>query len=79
MLSTVAEASINDSEAREINKQAQWKILAIVRYLSLLIIDLADAAHTAGHAFIPYMREHFGFFCGHDTILRRYKTWPPRN
>ena len=79
LLSTVAEAFTSDNEAREINKQAQWKILAVVRYLSLLIIDLAEAAHTAGHGFIPYMREHFGFFCEDDRILHHYKTWPPRN
>jgi hypothetical protein len=77
-LSTVAELSISESEAREINKQAQWKILAIVRYLSLLIADLAHAAHAASHSFVPDMREHFGFFCGDDTILHRYTTWPPR-
>jgi hypothetical protein len=77
-LSSVADLSISESEAREINKQAQWKILAIVRYLSLLIVDLADAAHAASHSFIPDMREHLGFFCGDDTILHRYTTWPPR-
>jgi hypothetical protein len=79
MLSTVAEAFISDAGTREIIKQAQWKLLSVVHYLSLLIINLADAAHTAGHAFVPYMREHFGFFCGDDAILRRYKTWPPRS
>ena len=78
-LSTVPEVVISDNEAREINKVAQWKTLAIVRYLSLLIIDLSETAHTAGTDFIPYMREHFGFFCGDDAILRRYKTWPPRS
>jgi hypothetical protein len=39
--------SISETQASEINKQAQWKILTIVRYLSLLIADLADAAHAA--------------------------------
>jgi hypothetical protein len=78
-LSTVPEVVISDNEAREINKVAQWKTLAIVRYLSLLIIDLSETAHTLGTHFIPYMREHFGFFCGDDAILRRYKTWPPRS
>ena len=78
-LSTVSEVVISDNEAREINKVAQWKTLAIVRYVSLLIIDLSESAHTAGTDFIPYMREHFGFFCGDDAILRRYKTWPPRS
>jgi hypothetical protein len=77
-LSTVAHLSISESEAGEINKRAQWKILAIVRYFSLLIADSADAAHAASHSFIPNMREHFGFFCGDDTILHRYTTWPPR-
>jgi hypothetical protein len=77
-LSTVADVVISESEATEINKQAQWKILAIVRHLSLLVADAADAAQAAGHSFIPNMREHFGFFCGDDNILRRYKTWPPR-
>jgi hypothetical protein len=77
-LSTVAEMPISESEASEINKQAQWKILAIVRYFSLLIADLADAAHAASHRFIPDMREHCGFFCGDDAILHRYTTWPPR-
>jgi hypothetical protein len=79
VLSTVAEAFISDAEAREINKQAQWKILSIVRYLSLLITDLADGAHAAGHGFVPHMEEHFGFFCGDDATLHRYKTWPPRS
>jgi hypothetical protein len=77
-LSTVAELSISEGEANEVNKQAQWKILAIVRYLSLLIADLADAAHAASHSFVPDMKEHFGFFCGDDSILHRYATWPPR-
>jgi hypothetical protein len=77
-LATVAELSISESEASEINKRAQWKILAIVRYLCLLIADLADGAHAANLSFIPDMREHFGFFCGDDTILHRYTTWPPR-
>jgi hypothetical protein len=77
-LSTVTELSISEGEASEINKKAQWKILAIVRYLCLLIAEVADAAHAANHSFIPDMREHFGFFCGDDTILRRYATWPPR-
>jgi hypothetical protein len=78
-LSTVPEVVISDNEAREINKVAQWKTLPIVRYLSLLIIDLSEAAHASGTDFIPYMREHFGIFCGDDAILRRYKTWPPRS
>jgi hypothetical protein len=78
-LSTVAELSISETKASEINKQAQWKILTIVRYLSLLIANLTDAAHAAGHTFIPDMREHFGFFCGDDAILHRYTTWPPRD
>jgi hypothetical protein len=77
-LSSVAELSISESEASEINKQAQWKILAVVRYLSVLIADLADTARAASHSFIPDMREHFGLFCGDDTILHRYTTWPPR-
>jgi hypothetical protein len=76
-LSTVSELSISESEAREINKQAQWKTLAIVRFLSLVIIELAISAGS--HNFIPDMREHFGFFCGDDTTLHRYKTWPPRD
>ena len=42
-LSTVAELSVNESKAKEINKQAQWKLPTIVRYLCLLIIDLAGA------------------------------------
>jgi hypothetical protein len=77
-LSTVAELSVSESEAKEINKQAQWKLLTIVRYLCLLIADLAGAAQAEGHSFIPDMREHFGFFCGDDAILHRYATWPPR-
>ena len=77
-LSAVAELFLSESEASEINKQAQRKILAVVRYLSLLISDLADAARAAGHSFIPDMTEHFGFFCGNDAILHRYTTWPPR-
>jgi hypothetical protein len=77
-LSSVAELSISESEASEINKRAQWAILAVVRYLCLLIADLADAARAANQSFIPEMREHFGFFCGDDTILHRYTTWPPR-
>jgi len=77
-LSTVAELSLSESEAKEINKQAQWKLLTVVRYLCLLIIDLAGAAQAASHSFIPDMREHLGFFCADDAILRRYATWPPR-
>jgi hypothetical protein len=78
-LRTVAYLVVSENEAKEINKQAQWKILAIVRYLCLLIMGLADTAHAAGHTFIPDMREHFGFFCAKDAILRRYKSWPPRD
>jgi hypothetical protein len=68
-----------EQEAVEINKQAQWKALGIVRFLSLLLIDLGDMANAEGHNFIPYLREHVGFFCGDDATLRRYKTWPPRD
>lgn len=77
-LTNVAELSYSEQEAAEINKQAQWKTLAIIRFLSLLILDLADTAHAAGHNFIPVMSEHFGFFCGDNAIIRRYKVWPPR-
>ena len=78
-LSNVPEAVISDNEAREINKVAQRTILAIVRYLSLLIITLSEAAHTAGTDFIPYMGRQFRILCGDNAILRRYKTWPPRS
>ena len=78
LLTNVSELLLSEYQAGEINKQAQSKTLGIVRFLSLLLIDLSEAAHAAGLNFIPYLREHFGFFCADDAIIRRYKTWPPR-
>jgi hypothetical protein len=77
-LDDVADLLLGEHEAAEINKQVQWKVLGIVRFLCLLLIDLSDVANAEGHNFIPYLREHFGFFCEDDAIIRRYKTWPPR-
>jgi hypothetical protein len=77
-ITDVSSLLVSEQEAVEINKQAQWKILGIVRFLSLLLIDLGDAANAEGHNFIPYLREHIGFFCEKDATVRRYKTWPPR-
>jgi hypothetical protein len=75
-LNDVAALSWSEYEASEINKQAQWKILGVVRFLCLLLIDVGGAA--GGYAFVPDFREHFGFFCGDDAIIRRYRVWPPR-
>jgi hypothetical protein len=69
---------LSEYEANEINKQAQWKVLGIVRFLSLLLIDVGEAANEGGYAFVPDFRDHFCFFCGDDAIIRRYKVWPPR-
>ena len=77
-LNDVAALLLGEYEASEINKQAQWKVLGIVRFLSLLLIDVGGAAHAGGYAFVPDFREHFGFFCGDDAIIRRYRVWPPR-
>jgi len=77
-LNDVAALLLREYEASEINKQAQWKVLGIVRFLSLLLIDVGGAAHAGGYAFVPDFREHFGFFCGDDAIIRRYRVWPPR-
>jgi hypothetical protein len=76
-LDNVAALSLSEHEAAEINKQAQWKILGVVRFFGLLLIDLSEAANAAGHHFIPDLREHLGFFCGEDAIIRRYRRWPP--
>jgi hypothetical protein len=76
-LENVSALAMSELEAMEINKQAQWKILGIVRFLGLLLIDLSAAANAAGHCFVPDLREHLGFFCGDDPIIRRYKRWPP--
>ena len=78
-LNDVAALLLSEHEANEINKQAQWKVLGIVRFLSLLLIDVGGAAHAGGYAFVPDFRDHFGFFCGDDAIIRRYKVWPPRD
>jgi hypothetical protein len=73
----VAALSLSEQEAEEINKQAQWKLLGIVRFLCLLLIDLSESAIAGSHDFIPDLREHLGFFCGDDPIIRRYKAWLP--
>jgi hypothetical protein len=76
-LRNVSALAVSELEAMEINKQAQWKILGIVRFLCLLLIDLSELANAAEHCFIPDLREHLAFFCGDDPIIRRYKRWPP--
>jgi hypothetical protein len=78
-LNDVASLLLSEYEAREINKQAQWKVLGIVRFLSILLIEVGDAAQARGHAFVPHFLEHFSFFCGDDALIRRYKVWPPQD
>jgi hypothetical protein len=78
-LNGVAGLLLSEYEAKEINKQAQWKVLGIVRFLSLLLIDVGGAAHAGGYTFVPDFRDHFGFFCEDDAIIRRYTVWPPRD
>jgi hypothetical protein len=78
LLTSVASLSFSQQQAQEINEQAKRKLLAIVRFLASLAIDLAETARDAGSTFIPYLREHFGFFCEEDAIIGGYKKWPPR-
>jgi hypothetical protein len=77
LLTSVSSLSLSEQQAAEINKQAQWKLLSIIRFLAKLAINLSEAACSGGFKFVPNLSDHFGFFCGDDAIIRRYRTWPP--
>lgn len=75
-LTSFTEASIATGQIDTLQRYGRMYCLKVVRFLSLILMDLQYEALRAGHD-VPHFSEMFGMFMNDDAYFLRRKTWDP--
>ena len=75
MITNVTSMLVHNQETEVVQRWAQFYILRLVRYLSMLISDLESESHRRNLKSVPYLSEFLCPFRVPDRDFKRRKTW----
>ena len=75
MITNVASMLVQYKKTEVVQRWAQFYILRLARYLSMLISDLENEAHRRDFRSVPYLSEFLWPFRVPDRDFKRRKTW----